>query len=196
MRNTYWDRDYYSIYEVNGEKYIKFWGYFYDGCDDEEKPYRCLEFVGAEIPLKDYLEDRSVYDLIESEITQYIGDMTEDEAIEAMNGYYNGNPPVPYPLEDVTMETPCGDYIDAKEVNMLKELTNGKYFLYQLIDGGCGIVEGENESEAKANVMDAYMGHDGSVYGAADIECKKIIDIGNAFFADKPKVIELGWSIE
>lgn len=122
MRNTYWDRDYYSIYEVNGEKYIKFWGYFYDGCDDEEKPYRCLEFVGAEIPLEDYLKDRGIS--IEDGWSSYIGDMTEDEAIVAMNRYYNGNPPEPYPIQDVTMETPCGDYVDAIFYEKEKSMTN------------------------------------------------------------------------
>ena len=122
MRNTYWDRDYYSIYEVNGEKYIKFWGYFYDGCDDEEKPYRCLEFVGAEIPLEDYLKDRGIS--IEDGWSSYIGDMTEDEAIAAMNRYYNGNPPEPYPIQDVTMETPCGDYVDAIFYEKEESMTN------------------------------------------------------------------------
>lgn len=79
---------------------------------------------------------------------------------------------------------------------MLKELTNGNYFIYQFNDGGCGIVEGKDEAEAVANVMDAYRGHDGSEYSATDIDCKSIADMENMFFADKPKVIELGWTIE
>lgn len=78
----------------------------------------------------------------------------------------------------------------------MNELQNGNYFIYQLIDGGCGIVKGKDEAEAVANVMVAYKGHDGSEYSALDIEIKNIRDIGNAFFADRPNVIELGWSIE
>ena len=113
MKNTYWECDYYSIIESCGEKHIKFWGYFYN-CDDKEKPSRCLEFVWAEVSLEGFLRDDSIYDLIQDNAKQYIADMTKDEAVEAMNTYYNGNPPTPYPLEDVTMETPCGDYVDAR----------------------------------------------------------------------------------
>lgn len=79
---------------------------------------------------------------------------------------------------------------------MLKELTNGNYFIYQINDGGCGIVKAKSEPEAVANVMDAYRGHNGDEYSATDIDCKNIADIGNAFFVDKPNVIELGWIIE
>lgn len=107
MQNEYWDCDYYSIYEENGEKYIKFWGYFYE-CDE------AIEFCNAYIKLKEFLNDRSMRYAVEVSAKQYITSMTEDEAIEEMNTYYNGNPPVPYPLEDVTMETPCGDYVDAR----------------------------------------------------------------------------------
>lgn len=78
----------------------------------------------------------------------------------------------------------------------MDELMNGNYWIYQIADGGCGIVKANSSSEAYANVMDAYRGHDGTEYDALDIEIKNIADMGNAFFADKPKVIELGWQIE
>lgn len=111
MKNTYWDCDYYSIYEENGEKYIKFWGYFYE-CDDDFD--EAVEFCNAYIKLKEFLKDRSMRDTVETDTKQYIVSMTEDEAIEEMSTYYDGNPPTPYPLEDVTMETPCGDYVDVR----------------------------------------------------------------------------------
>ena len=79
---------------------------------------------------------------------------------------------------------------------MIKELTNGNYYIYQISDGGCGIVKANSDVEAKVNVMNAYKGHDGSEYSATDIWCCNICDLGNTFFADKPNVIELGWTIE
>lgn len=121
MQNEYWDCDYYSIYEENGEKYIKFWGYFYE-CDDDFD--EAIEFCNAYIKLKEFLKDRSMRDTVEAGTKQYIASMTEDEAIEEMNTYYNGNQPVPHPLEDVTMETPCGDYVDAIFYKKEKSMTN------------------------------------------------------------------------
>lgn len=79
---------------------------------------------------------------------------------------------------------------------MIKELTNGDYYLYQIDDGGCGIVKASNEAEAIAKIMDAYRGHGGAEYDALDIVCKNICDVGNVFFADHPSVIEIGWRIE
>lgn len=126
MKN-YFDRDYYSIFEMGGKKYIKFWGYFYkdDNVEENLELCRCVEFTGAEVLLKDFVVDKKgVRDSIEAEAKEHIGDITEDEAIVAMNTYYNGNPPTPYPLEDVTMETSCGDYVDAIFYEKEKSMTN------------------------------------------------------------------------
>jgi len=78
----------------------------------------------------------------------------------------------------------------------MDELMNGNYWIYQIVDGGCGIVKAMGEAGAKANVMAAYESHSGIEYDPADIKVRNIRDMGNAFFADRPSVIELGWTIE
>lgn len=37
----------------------------------------------------------------------------------------------------------------------MDELMNGNYWIYQLVDGGCGIVKANDSSEACINVYDA-----------------------------------------
>lgn len=80
---------------------------------------------------------------------------------------------------------------------MLEELLNGKYFIYQICDGGCGIVKANTESQAKVIVMDAYRSHCGIDYDYdfEDIECHEITN-DNSYFKGTPNVIELGWTIE
>ena len=73
---------------------------------------------------------------------------------------------------------------------MLKELLNGNYFIYQIEDGGCGIVKANDKVEAVVNVKNAY-----DMHGEHDIEVD-VFDIeGNRYFDDSPNVIELGWEI-
>ena len=80
---------------------------------------------------------------------------------------------------------------------MLEELLNGKYFIYQISDGGCGIVKANTEAQAVVAVMDAYRSHCGSDfdYSATDIKCYKITN-DSRYFKGTPNVLELGWSIE
>lgn len=77
----------------------------------------------------------------------------------------------------------------------MNELMNGNFWIYQLFDGGFGIVKANTEAEAFANVMYAYKEHGGEEYDATEIEIKNICDIGNVFFTDKPNVIEIGWTL-
>ena len=72
---------------------------------------------------------------------------------------------------------------------MLKELLNGNYFIYQIKDGGCGIVKANNKPEAITTVKKAYAAH-----GEYNINVG-IHDIEKSFFDDAPNVIELGWTI-
>ena len=108
----YWDKDFYSIWYYGGEKYIHFNGYFYNS-DGEAK---CLEYVGFTAPLIEYLEwNEDEYDFQQESIKQYINDLTDEKAVKNMNTYYNGNPPVEMPLDEINMETPCGDYVDWRD---------------------------------------------------------------------------------
>ena len=74
---------------------------------------------------------------------------------------------------------------------MLNELINGNYFIYQIGDGGCGIVKADNYEEALKNVEKAY-----SIHGEKNIvvELHKIMEDG--WFNDSPDIIEIGWYIQ
>lgn len=76
---------------------------------------------------------------------------------------------------------------------MLKELLNGNYYIYQLSDGGCGIVKANTKEEAIAIVIDAYKTHGIVEVDKSDIDITKIQD---GLFDDAENVIELGMSIE
>lgn len=77
----------------------------------------------------------------------------------------------------------------------MNELLNGNYFIYQIIDGGCGIVKAVNAANAAVVVANAYYKNTGATYDTDDITIYPLDD-GNHYFAGIPNVIELGWSIE
>ena len=77
---------------------------------------------------------------------------------------------------------------------MLKELTNGNYFLYQIVDGGCGIVKAVNMSHAALVVVNSYNKVTHSSYNVDDV---KINPLSFGHYLDEaPNVIELGWEID
>jgi len=111
---------FYSIYEdIQGMIWIKFWGHFKEDSERRSRPWRILEYFGAEFRLEDYLcipEDLIKENL--SEIKQTIGDLTEEEALYDMNHFFEKycfppmTDPVSFlPLEQITLDTPCGSYI-------------------------------------------------------------------------------------
>lgn len=77
---------------------------------------------------------------------------------------------------------------------MFEELTNGNYFIYQISDGGCGLVKAINEAHAAVVVANAYHDNNSGNYDPSDIEIYPIDDGG--YKANMPNVIELGWKIE
>ena len=78
----------YRIYtEADGTRMIKILGFFYDSEDETETPWRDVEFCGFEMPLGEYIANEDMWGIWESEAKQYIGDLTEEEAIEAFLSY-------------------------------------------------------------------------------------------------------------
>ena len=123
-KKTYWDDDFYQIFMYGEEKYIKVDGYFYDegqeGYNGPRQTSRCVQYSGLEMPIEEFLnmrnanEDfRDMIGELASECKQYIGDMTPEEAKEAMLSYYDGKAPCELSYESITMDTPCGCYVDA-----------------------------------------------------------------------------------
>lgn len=119
IMKKYWNKDFFSIEMYPGElKCIHFWGYFYDNGEEayegEGKTSRNLEWCGFIIPLEQYLQwDEEDFDRYQGSCNTYIEDMAPEDAVYAMNHYYNEETPVELPLKNVTMETPCGDYVDV-----------------------------------------------------------------------------------
>ena len=78
---------------------------------------------------------------------------------------------------------------------MLKELTNGNYFIYQIADGGCGIVKAVNAAHAALVVANSYHAVTHSSYDVDDVKIHPLNN-GGHYFEEAPNVIELGWEID
>lgn len=76
----------------------------------------------------------------------------------------------------------------------LKQLTNGNYYIYQVDDGGCGIVKAENEDKARLKVAYAYHRHGQPDIHSCNVEVFKIDPQG--YQEDCPYVVELGWNFQ
>ena len=101
---------------ANGDKQIHIGGYLYKSDTDfGEGCWRSVEYCFCIVPLKEFIEDynniEDYIDNIESEAKQYIGDCTDEEVIDIINTYFDGNP-ADYELHygEITEETPCGNY--------------------------------------------------------------------------------------
>ena len=109
--------EFFSIEENNnGEKQVHIGGYIYSSDEDNGDGYwRNVEFSFCIIPLEEFIknleEDDNYIDTIESENKQYIGDCTDEDAVEIINSYFDDNP-ADYTLHygEITMDTPCGNY--------------------------------------------------------------------------------------
>lgn len=80
---------------------------------------------------------------------------------------------------------------------MLNQLANGSYYIYQVCDGGCGIVKANSTEEAKAIVVDSYNNHSGDdcTYVPIDVACYRIPN-DNRTFKESSEIIELGFWID
>ena len=111
---------YYSIYkDIQGTVWIKFWGHFKEDSERKSRPWRILEYFGAEFRLEDYLciPDDIIRENL-SEIKQTIGDLTETEALYDMNHFFEKYcfPPLTdevmlLSVKEITIDTPCGLYV-------------------------------------------------------------------------------------
>lgn len=131
--------EFFSIYERDGKKYIHLWGYTYesDGNDDFTTPenpngryWANMEACGTELLLSEFLdgynadEDGEYVDTIYQEAKQYQGDYDDEGIVHIINHYYSeivfaldgqprgeGNPDAWLSYGELTMDTPCGEYI-------------------------------------------------------------------------------------
>lgn len=107
------DRYFYIVEETNGHKEIHFSGnvYYNDG-DETDKCFRLAEWTGFFITvdkLRELLEDDTFFEYINEKVN-YLSDLTEDEAVEACETYFNGESGKWLSIRYVDEDTPCGDY--------------------------------------------------------------------------------------
>ena len=113
----YWDCDFYQVEERDSKKVVHIMGWFWSSDQGEEKNCRLTECTFFIVPLDEFITwTNDQYCEAEEKIKQYVSDLTEEEAIDTMRHFYNGNPPIPLRYKELTMETPCGGYVNAAEV--------------------------------------------------------------------------------
>jgi hypothetical protein len=71
--------------------------------------YRLAEWTGFYIPFSEFHCIKGFFDYINERIT-YLGDMTEETAMELSGIYFNGTAGTELKFEDITEDTPCGEY--------------------------------------------------------------------------------------
>lgn len=107
------DRYFYSI-EMDGDHKVvhMFGNVYYNNADETDKCFKLAEWTGFFIAvdkLKELLDDDTFFEYINEKVN-YLSDLTEDEAVEACQVYFNGEPGKQLRITAVDEDTPCGDY--------------------------------------------------------------------------------------
>lgn len=108
------DRYFYSVeQDTNDNKHIHIFGnVYFNDADGTDECFRHAEWVGMYLSieeLKEFLENDDFFDYINERVV-YLGNSTENEAIEACRVYFNGEPGKMLRIEQVNEDTPCGEY--------------------------------------------------------------------------------------
>ena len=111
IRDIY-DRDIYEIRCVEGEKYIHILGYAYIEDNIEYVSFCSLDFKLNEF-IERYKADPEFVNDEECGCKQYIEDFDSEKELEEFLDMSNPSRPlIPLSYGNITMETPCGHYID------------------------------------------------------------------------------------
>lgn len=107
------DRYFYTVEETDGCKEIHFFGnvYFNDS-DETDKRFRLAEWTGLYVTvqkLKELLEEDMLWEYINEQVA-YLTNLTEDEAIDMCEVYFDGSSGTKLDIRNIDEETPCGDY--------------------------------------------------------------------------------------
>ena len=116
---------FYSISEVDGIKVIHIFGYSYKSDSMEfvskQNPngvywanMECCWFIE---PLEEFIQNlRADYNYVSDsycEVKQYQSDNNDEQMVNIINHYFDGKPADFYlPFEEITMDTPCGNYVN------------------------------------------------------------------------------------
>lgn len=104
--------DFYSIYEDNGVKHIRIFGYSYES----DCYWAMMECGGFVEPLADFIahveENEDYVNDTYADLNQYQEDYTAEEMVNAINHYFDGHCAGAYlGFGFITEDTPCGDYV-------------------------------------------------------------------------------------
>ena len=117
MKREYLDNEcyFYQITERNGEKYISIDGYYYKTDSDFGKgSVRSVAFSGLEIPLLEFVINSQYTvnaDMIEK-LAENCKQYYDEVVFEREDSFYHNTVATELLLSDVTMDTPCGCYVD------------------------------------------------------------------------------------
>ena len=105
-------RNYFSVEEDFGGKYIHYLGYL-----DEDSAYPagyrsiegtfCIAYI-EDIP-RNTNPEKHMYELFDTN-KQYVYELDKNDYNEMLQEYYDGQPGRHLQLKDVNQNTPCGDY--------------------------------------------------------------------------------------
>lgn len=108
------DRYFYSVETDRGQKVVHISGnvYFNDN-DGTETCYRCAEWTWMYMSIKELKERLQDTDKFFDYLCQkvaYLDDLTEQQAIDTCNQYFDGGSGVELYIGEVNEDTPCGNY--------------------------------------------------------------------------------------
>lgn len=129
MTKTHWEDEFYEIHDSANGKVINIMGYFYGGCDggyDHNREWNkdwsarnvsyCIEFMLDDFINRFVNGDEDWTDCEEYwNRMEYMEDMTDEMAEEQMENMIIENNYIGLPFSHLSMDTPCGCYIDADE---------------------------------------------------------------------------------
>lgn len=105
------ERDYYIIEERDGQKLIRYVGFFYPSDSDGEDYWRHLEVEHGGTPLEEALADINDWvSFVCSEDGKRIGDLTEGEVEELASVYFAGKAGERLDFASLTPAALCGSY--------------------------------------------------------------------------------------
>lgn len=107
------DRYFYMVEEYNGHKEIHISGnIYYNDANGTDKCFRIAEWTGVYLTvdrLRELLESDMFWEHINEQVA-YLGDLTEDEAVDMCKVYFDGSSGTRFDIRFVDEDTPCGDY--------------------------------------------------------------------------------------
>lgn len=107
------DRYFYSVEMEENHKVVHLSGnIYYNNVDETETCFRIATWTGFYFTMKElkwFIEKDCFHDYINEEV-DYMGDLTEEEAAEMCQTYFNGAPGRLLNIKHVNEDTPCGDY--------------------------------------------------------------------------------------